>query len=176
MPISAPGRTEAGLTLVELLVVMLIVGMTAGIVIFAVPRGQSDLAKASLQVERDVASLREAAVAEVALYGVLTSTDGYALYRAAEGQWILIETREMPRSVTLEFKPEGGWELPEHRGEIILGILQPAEEETEDEGEPDIVFGPEGSVTPFTVKLQDGRRDTTIRVGSFGELVEDEDA
>ncbi|GGY52713.1 prepilin-type N-terminal cleavage/methylation domain-containing protein [Parvularcula lutaonensis] len=174
MPISAPGRTEAGLTLVELLVVMLIIGMTAGIVIFAVPRGQSDLAKASLQVERDIAALREAAVAEVALYGVRTMPRGYVLYKAEEGAWSELAVRELPRSVDLELKPEGGWELEEHRGEIPLGI--PPADDDDAPKEPEVVFGPEGSVTPFSVKLSDGRRDAEIRVGPFGELVEEGDA
>lgn len=176
MRISAPGRAERGLTLVELLVVMLIIGMTAAVVMFAVPRGPSELQTAVRMVEADVAAMRDRAVSEVALYGLLPNEAGYARYRAEEGAWTLIDQREIPRDVAFEILPEEGWQLPEHRSEVILGIDLRSDEDEEDVIRPTIVFGPEGSVTPFAVNLREGRLDATVRVGPFGKIGEDEDA
>ena len=163
----APGKTEAGLTLVELLVVMLIIGMAAGMVVFAIPRGQSDVAKSALQVERDVASLREAAVSNVDTYALKSVVGGYARYKAEDGQWALLDTTVFPKTVAFELAAEGGWYLPEHRETLQIG--SPPEQERE-VFRPNILFAPDGSVTPFTVHLRDGRLKTSIRVDTFGKI------
>lgn len=168
MLISAPGKTEAGLTLVELLVVLLIVGMTAGMVVFAIPRSQTGLASSSLQVERDVASLRDAAVSNVATYALKTVAGGYARYVARDGQWVLLDTTEFPDGVDFELAAEGGWQLPEHEETILIG-LPPAEEE--EPFAPDVLFSADGSVTPFAVQLRQGRDEAVLHIGPFGRIV-----
>lgn len=170
MQTSAPGRTEAGLTLVELMIVLLIIGMVSGVVLFTIPGGQSDLSKATLQVERDVASLREAAVTDVATYALKSVVGGYARYKAQDGQWVLLDTTVFPKSVQFELAAEGGWDLPEHRETVQIGI-PPAEEEAL--FRPDILFSSDGSVTPFAARLRDGRLKTSVRVDAFGRIDEE---
>ncbi|NNU17109.1 prepilin-type N-terminal cleavage/methylation domain-containing protein [Parvularcula sp. ZS-1/3] len=174
MPTSAPGRTEAGVTLVELLVVMLIIGMAAGMVLFAIPNEPSALGQISQQLERDVAALRDQAVAESAHYAVDISPEGYGIYRAEEGQWVLLAARAVPSVVGFELTSQEAFALPEHREDILLGL--PFTEEDEGAFDPEIHFAPDGSVTPFAVKLGQGRLKTVISVDAFGRIVEVDDA
>lgn len=179
MPTSAPGKTEAGLTLVELMVVLLIVGMTASVVVLARPRGQSPLVEAVEMVERDVLSMREVSLAEVASLGVVTGPDYYVRYRGVDGAWGDPVERVLPRGVVMKLAPREGWALPEHQESLpftLRGAQAPAEDEDEEAVKPDVVFGPDGTVTPFSLELSDGPDRVLISVGPFGrfEVVRDE--
>ncbi|MEM1379668.1 MAG: prepilin-type N-terminal cleavage/methylation domain-containing protein [Pseudomonadota bacterium] len=173
------GRTrarQAGLTLVELLVVLLIIGMTAGLAALAVPRGESDLSKAARFVERDITALRDRAVTEVALFGL--NADGQVLtrFRGAAGAWQVAAQVGLPGDVDIDLAPVEGWALPEHETELVLGISPDDPEAEEEPFRPLVVFGPEGSVTPFVVTLRDRRAAVIIRVGPFGRVEVDDDA
>ncbi|NRA30100.1 MAG: prepilin-type N-terminal cleavage/methylation domain-containing protein [Parvularculaceae bacterium] len=171
MPTSTTGRTEAGVTLVELLVVLLIIGLSVSFVVFSVPRGQSDLAKATTLVEREIAGLRDSAVSNVAIFGL--TIDGRRLdrFRAGEGEWLLAQQTELPGRVVVKVQSEEGWSLPEHEEEISLGgVFEQQEREGEGAFRPAIVFSPEGGVTPFSVTLRDRSDSVTIRVGPFGRM------
>ncbi|MCQ8185058.1 prepilin-type N-terminal cleavage/methylation domain-containing protein [Parvularcula maris] len=165
-------HTQCGLTLVELLIVLLIVSMTAGIVMFAVPRQPNDLLSVSQQFERDVIAARDQAVAEAALYGIEPMPGGYVVYRLVPEGWLAVEQRSLPRG--LAFAIEGGdmFDMPEHRDEIGFG-LPPKEEEATASLMPDILFAADGTATPFTATFGTGRLQSRVMVGPFGELKED---
>lgn len=187
MPISAAGRTDPGqrgVSLVELLVVLLVIGMAAGMVVLVMPRGEADIASAVRTAERAVAGARDRAVTEVTVLGVVAGDGRLSVFEAREGRWQRAGIRQMPGGVTVDLLPEEGWRLPEHPGELLLGLAPPRSEEAADGPgipdepfAPDIVFSPEGSVTPFALRLHDGRREAVIRVGPFGTIrTDDEDA
>ncbi|MEM9838283.1 MAG: GspH/FimT family pseudopilin [Pseudomonadota bacterium] len=183
MPILVAGRTrrarfanrQRGLTLVELLVVLLIVGMTAGLAAMSIPRGQSDVRQASALLERELAALRDQAVTEVAVLGL--SSDGGTLtsFRGVDGAWVLTGELPMPGRAEVELVLDEGWQLPEHTDELILGISAEAEEGTQEAFRPQIIFSPEGSVTPFALRVREGRDRQMIRVGPFGTIMVDGD-
>jgi prepilin-type N-terminal cleavage/methylation domain-containing protein len=164
---------QKGLTLVELLVVLLIIGMTAGIVVFAVPRQEGSVLSVTKQFERDVIAARDQAIAEAALYGIEPLPGGYVVYRLVPGGWLPVEERALPRG--LVFTIEGGdlFELPEHRDD--LGFAAPPQEEEAAAGlMPDVLFAADGTATPFTALFAAGQLRSRVTVGPFGELKEDE--
>lgn len=168
---STTGRTEAGVTLVELLVVLLIIGLSVSFVVFSVPRGQSDLAKATALVEREIAGLRDSAVSNVAIFGLTIEDRRLDRFLAGEGQWQLAQQTELPGRVSANVQSEEAWSLPEHEEEINLGgVFEEREREAEEAFRPGIVFSPEGGVTPFSVTLRDRGDSITIRVGPFGRM------
>lgn len=184
MPTLAAGRTDApsaangqaGLTLVELLVVLFIFAMTAGLAAMAIPRDQSDVSRASAMLEREIAALRDTAVTEVAVIGLTANGDTFTSFRGVDGVWVLAGEMRMPGRAEVELVPEEGWVLPEHTDEIILGITEEPEGNVEEAFRPQIVFAPEGSVTPFSLRVREGRDRVTLRVGPFGRIVVDDDA
>jgi len=171
MRTSTTGKSETGVTLVELLVVLLIIGLSVSMVVLAVPRGQSDLAKAATLVEREIAGLRDSSVATVSVFGLTVDGQRLDRFRAAEGAWQLAQQTDLPGRVIVELKPDETWDLPEHTEEISLGgVFEKPDEGEEETFRPEIVFAPEGSVTPFTIQLRDGRESVIIRVGPFGRI------
>jgi general secretion pathway protein H len=177
MQISAPGRTDPGhlsqrgLTLVELLVVLLIVGVAAGIVIFSIPDGREDERSAMARFEQDVISARDQAIAENTLYGIEPVPGGYTVYRLVAEGWLPIESRAFPDDMRFELLPEDAFELPEHREEIGFG-LPPREEPATAALSPDLLFAADGSVTPFTAVFagRDGRQ--ALKGDPFGTVEE----
>ncbi|MEM1410476.1 MAG: prepilin-type N-terminal cleavage/methylation domain-containing protein [Pseudomonadota bacterium] len=174
MRISSTGRNEAGLTLVELLVVLAIIGLSTALVVVAAPRKGSDLAVATRLVEREVAGLRDSAVSRSALFALAIDAARLDRFEAKDGAWTLIEQTTLPAAVGVTLETGVGWSLPEHEEEVRLGgVFQQTEEAAEEEFRPPIVFTPEGSVTPFSVLLRQDQSSVIIRVGPFGRVTVD---
>jgi general secretion pathway protein H len=169
MPISAPGRTERGLTLVELLVVLLIIGMTTGLTVLALPRSDSDLAAIAQRLERDIAALRDDAVAQGRFYGITAEPGRIRRVTARDGEWQVLDEQRLPPGFAVELRAEEGWQLPEHRDTLLF---TPPQEETEEDSVklPPIRFAPDGSVTPFSVTLRQGRAQAILRIGADGRF------
>jgi hypothetical protein len=152
---------------------MLIIGMTAGIVVFSIPRQPSDMLSVSQQFERDVIAARDQAIAETALYGIEPQPGGYTIYRLVAAGWLPVEARRLPRSVSLKLEPEDAFELPEHREEIGFGLPVTQEEKTA-ALMPDILFAADGTATPFTATFAGGRSKSVLLGDPFGRLQEGE--
>ncbi|MEM9809646.1 MAG: GspH/FimT family pseudopilin [Pseudomonadota bacterium] len=174
MPISALGNFEAqrtaerGLTLVELLVVIAIMGFASGAVLLTVTTGRAPIVDAALKVERDIASMRDTAVASVSVFGLRTEEGGYGRYRGQAEGWVLFETYSLPHKIDMELVVGEDWSLTEHSEDVPFPEF---DEEDEDKAvEPEIVFSPEGSVTPFTLTLRDGERAIVLSVDGFGKV------
>ena len=89
--------SEAGLSLVEIMVALFIVGLSASFVMVSLPQSRSDLVRAGDAISRQVETLRETALSSGEPYGLrFTKTGVEALvYRA--GDWV-----EPPRSLSLQ--------------------------------------------------------------------------
>lgn len=90
MPISATGARagpEAGFTLIELMVTLVIVGLVAGAVVLTVPDGQPKLADEAERLAARLTRAREEAVLTNRGIDVSVTPQGYAFRALAKGAW-----------------------------------------------------------------------------------------
>jgi general secretion pathway protein H len=174
MRISVPGRNERGLTLVELLVVMLIIGFTAGMVMLAAPRGETGLSEAMRAAERQIAALRDEAVYGGKLLAIRNGEAGFDVLEARGGEWQVRERVILPPSVSASLAPDSTWRLPEHPEEILFGRPLGEDEEEEEAEAPDMVFAPSGEVTPARLELTTAGGEMVLRIDSFGKITRED--
>ncbi len=136
-------RRVRGFTLVEILVVLMIVSVMAGVVIARFPSFTMDeeFLRESERIRVVMELLRDEAVISSTEYAFVTEDDGYAfhLYNEFEQSWV--ESKQPP------FEPRT---LPEGL-ELVMRIedtgftLTPDDEETE----PSVLVMSSGEITPF---------------------------
>lgn len=98
------GASEAGFTLMEILMVVFIVGLSAGIVVMSLPERSDALQDETARLERVIEALSDRAVLSGNAYGLeLTEVSYKAVIRQNE-IWVPVAQyeRRLPRSVTLE--------------------------------------------------------------------------
>ncbi|MEE4208524.1 MAG: GspH/FimT family pseudopilin [Parvularcula sp.] len=170
MRISAPGRSDqGGLTLVELLIVMVIVGMTAGMVMLAAPRGETDLRRAAVELERELASLRDGALYAGRVYGMGFEEKGVVTYEPGGEGWRERSVLDFGGTVSFKASPGEGLVLPEHEDEIAFGRPL-SEDEKEAPSEPTILFLPDGGATPAEIELRSAEGAIVITLDAQGRL------
>jgi general secretion pathway protein H len=95
MPTSATGadrrRHEAGFTLVELMVVLVIVGLMASVAVMTVPRGPSLAAQADQFAARLTRAKEEAVLTNRAI-GVRLTAQGYAFRARTADGWVALDS------------------------------------------------------------------------------------
>ncbi len=120
MPKSATGATEAaqlraagpaGFTLVELLVVLVIAGITAGLVLLRLPTIGGDRPERLLErLEVELETICDQALLSGNARGLRFHDDGYDFWLRAAGQWQSTDrprARDWPERTTIELDIEG---------------------------------------------------------------------
>ncbi|MEO1041003.1 MAG: type II secretion system minor pseudopilin GspH [Pseudomonadota bacterium] len=160
--------SERGITLVELLIVITIMGLMAGLVVMTVPR-PSPLQRTAERMERELFALRDEAVVSSRARGLSVLPSGIALFEAQDNGWVEIETFAVPPVLSLELKQETSWQLPEHQDKPSFSRRQDNQQKEESQ-QPDIRFSPLGEVTPFTLYMLTATDGVVISVDDFGDV------
>lgn len=90
-PRSDPARIPSGFTLIELMVVIFIVGLTATVVMISLPDGSREVRSDADRFAQRIAAARDEAVLESQPIALWVSPSGYGFERRREGAWQPIE-------------------------------------------------------------------------------------
>ncbi len=86
-------QNNAGFTLVELMVVLLIIGLMASIVVFSVPGGSSALEEDAQRFAARTAALRDNAILQSRPMAVQVTPSCYSFMERRKGSWSVIEDK-----------------------------------------------------------------------------------
>lgn len=145
---------QAGMSIIEVLMVVFIIGLTAGIVTLTIPQRPTEeqaSAQAFAQVLRDA---QDRAILSGQPTGIRLSETGYAFVQWRRERW----------------NPQGRPEVLPRR----LNIVRRTEQVDAPESWPDIIFDPTGIVEPaeFELRGRGARFDITLQETGEVRLVE----
>jgi general secretion pathway protein H len=161
-------RADAGFSLLELLVVVLIIGLIAQAVTLSMGALGNDrqLEEEAGRLRSVIDLLHEEALMQSRDYGVMFTSTGYRfyVYDYQELEWVLPQTDRLLQQYTL--RPQLAMSL------ILDGRNVPLEPNFEsqdvDNAEPQIMLLSSGEVTPFTIEMErdgiDGRFELTAQL------------
>lgn len=151
-------RSDAGISLVEIMVAMFIVGLASSFVVLNIPRTPTPLEEARRQVED--ALITSARLADIGgePRGVKLRVDRLELLVFRDGEWRA--PNDFNRLKDVEWDEEVRLTVPETRRRP----RPVSDEEEEDVVQPDIWFDPTGIATAkqFDLSWKDGRYRFTI--------------
>ncbi|MEZ5927242.1 MAG: type II secretion system minor pseudopilin GspH [Parvularculaceae bacterium] len=162
---------QRGLTLLELLVVVVILALVTSIAVFNAPAVRSN---ARVEAERFAARTNAAfedAVLEGSVMSIEMTPAGYKVLRYGDGKWNAVETRgraterEYPKNVRVTLTVE----------DAALKNKSKMERPSEKDEPQRIIIDPIGLTAPFTVEFADGR-DTWSVIGGAGKVKVEHDA
>lgn len=147
-----PARHAHGFTLVEVLVVLFIIGISASFIILSAPSSErSRVDQYAQQLLEDFHYARDLALMRYSLVGWQVSQSGYQLaLRHPDGRWIPHQSRAVPA------RP---W--PDH---LQLDGIGDRPASLTPETPPALVFFPSGEMTPLTLDLRLGETVRQIQV------------
>ena len=138
---------ERGFTLVEVLLVVFIAGLSASIIVMTLPNGPERLEREAGRVELALETLQERSVVTGQVHGVELFVDRFEVVRRSDGDWQGDRSLGMDLSAPIEFV------VQRRRGE---------------EG-PHFFLDPSGAPTDVELVLTDGRRSLALAFGAPNE-------
>ncbi|UZE94475.1 type II secretion system minor pseudopilin GspH [Alkalimarinus alittae] len=150
IPSRTQASTQAGFTLIEILVVMVLLGLLSGVAVFTLGSGkqQRELANEAQRLHALLRMASEEAILSNSEIGFSIDEDGYEFleYDDEALTWsgstiAVLKNRSFPEWVAIEFRKEGD----------DLKILGKDEDDLK---RPDMMLLSSGEVTPFTITLQ----------------------
>jgi general secretion pathway protein H len=168
---SSPGRSSAGFTLVEILVVLVIIGIMIGgaVLTISVASSDSDLDKERNRMAAVMNYLRDQANLQNREYGIRCFEGGYEflVYDARNDAWLRLEddvltmARKLPAGIDMTLLIEGR--------QIVL----PPASIKDEERQPQILLFSSGELNLFELTLgREGGRSVTFKPGSASENIE----
>ena len=161
---------QGGLTLVELLVVLVVMALIGAVVIGTLPPPASEAERAARRVAADLPALGDEAVVSARPIG-LDAGDGIVVLTYGTDGWTPRESREVADGLSLsvaaadEILPPD----PPPTGTLLV-YRPPSERETDREPPPPpppVIFSPTGEVTPFVLTVE-GRERWQVAVDGSG--------
>ncbi|WP_428409170.1 type II secretion system minor pseudopilin GspH [Hyphococcus sp.] len=159
-------RRQRGFSLVELLVVMALAAMVAGIVVINAPPGRSDVRRTAERLAARLDFAAQEAVTSGALVGLRLDEEGYAFFDYQRGEW---KPATSERLKTERFPAEFSVAVTR---DAAAKKNEPEEKQTENETiiRPELRFLPTGETTPVTVVFQDRREIWRITLDGAGKV------
>lgn len=145
--------SEAGFTLIEVLMVVFIVGLAAGGIVMAFPDKPTELANEGVRFEQTIEALADRAVLTGNLHALTLTTDGYQASRREAGEWVPL--------------PRYGRDLAENNISIIA-LDRPANRE---EVGPTLVLDPTGVPIQQRFQLTSRRRNLIVEFSNEAEVI-----
>ncbi|MEM9421235.1 MAG: prepilin-type N-terminal cleavage/methylation domain-containing protein, partial [Pseudomonadota bacterium] len=149
MLISAVGNNAArqrGLTLVELLVVIVIMAVVSGLAVAAIPSPESDVEKTARAFAASTGLLADAAVTSGQPTGLHVTATGWRALRYTEGRWTSIGMAEASGiakggvHLTLDLSDAFVLPEPEEDSDFVIAERRGVPQQSTDDLVPGIVF------------------------------------
>jgi general secretion pathway protein H len=137
-------RTQAGFTLIEILVVLVIIGivLTIGVTMYGGFSTQSKVKFAAETLAQTIEVTAEQAVLQASVLGLYVDQQGYRLLRYQQGRWRVVKSSALsrPKAFKADFDIQ----------------FKPAIKNTEKKSRtPQCVFGPSGTMTALQITIRD---------------------
>lgn len=167
---------QRGLSLVEILVVLALAAMVAGIVVINAPPGRGDARRAAERLAARLDFAAQEAVTSGAVLGLRLGDDGYEFYRYERGEWAPASAAQMNGEVfSPEFSVAIETEQPAKKNEPEERRLE-TKRETEKTVAPAFRFLPTGETTPAAFLIEDRRERWRVTLDGSGHVdVSDEE-
>ncbi len=148
---------QAGFTLMEVMVVMLIIGLMLGTVALNTPKKPDLLRAEGTSMVGRFRTLAQSSLIEQRSMGVRLSKTGYELLAFHDGVWTVSHTYTYEGDVipTVKFSRNGS--------KIELDALR-------NNPDPVIIFDTTGLASPFTLELESGHATVIIRSSISAEI------
>jgi len=143
--------TERGFTLVELLTVIFIIGLTGSLVVFNMPSRASAGERALNIFEQDIRQAADRAILTGRVYAIDVIEDGYQLKTWQDGDWVLFRR-------------------PQVRPDAILDIRVRSREEDADAMRPELIFDPTGVNDPVELEVRARGERFILTISAEGEV------
>lgn len=156
-------RSDAGLSLIEIMVAMFIVGLASGFVVLSLPRTPTPLAEARLVLDGLLNDQRNAAVLGGEPRGLVIDDHEIRALVYRRGEW------QRPRA----FAQESVFQLPSQTELEIAGEEDPVFQTRIDQDaaiEPDIWFDPSGFATEALLELDWNGDRLWFAISEMGEV------
>lgn len=149
---------EKGFTLLEILVVVVIIGITIGFAMLAFGDfgAKRQVIFASEQLVNDVKLVQHQAALEISTYGILINKDSYRVFRlSALNRWDVVSSHPIfrrhvfPGGATLRFQPRLG-----------------------DSKNPQIIINDSGDMTPFHLMVEMKGKVVAEVIGQHSGLIQ----
>lgn len=164
MPISIAGTVkptrkvnQAGFTLVEVLMSMLIISLMTGIVVLNLPKDENPIVTQGQLLANHLRIASQSSMIENTPVGIAFTEDGYEAVKYVAGQWETIE------QFTFETKSLPQMELKQNGAKINL-------EEAYKNGVPVIRYDTTGLATPFELSIDVYGDSIRIEGNANGEV------
>ncbi|MEM0929954.1 MAG: prepilin-type N-terminal cleavage/methylation domain-containing protein [Pseudomonadota bacterium] len=164
--ISDRQAAQRGLTLVELLIVIAIMGLMAGVVVLTV-RPQAPIERFAAALERDLIAMRNEAVIGSTARGLYVDEGRLHVLEISADGWRVASSADIPKGLDLELRLTEEFVLPEHRDNFDFPL---PDDDDKDVIEPQVTFGSLGEVTPFSLSLAATNEVRVFTVDQFGAL------
>ncbi|WOI54371.1 type II secretion system minor pseudopilin GspH [Parvularcula sp. LCG005] len=167
---------QRGLSLVELLVVLIVIGLISGVAVMAIAPRASEAERAATRFAGTVEQLLDMAIVEARPVGIDVAATSISVRRFSAGSWQAVA---LPRTagarvtdVSLELSVSDEFDLPEadDNDSIDLMFRQAPAKSAETTRMPVIVFSPVGEVTPFTLMFAGQDENWFVTVDRFASV------
>jgi type II secretion system protein H len=157
-------RRQLGISLVEILVVLMIAALVAGVVVMSAPPIRDGAQDESERFAARLSMAAEQAVTKGEMIGLKVVEDGYRFYRYRQGEWRAMDASfedhgAFPAEVGVEFKVSD---------DAKKNLQSETKRDTEDRPLPEIFFSPTGETTPFEIAFQERRARVSVTLDGAG--------
>ena len=151
---ACPPRST-GFTLIEVMVVVLIIGITVSLAVLSISSGEQPVETEARRLKVLLGLVREESILQGRNLGLRFKADGYQFFALTGREWVPLEEdqmlrqREMPAELRLELEAEG-----EHF------VFFPSDDDKDDKDKgakqdtPQVYFLASGEVSPFSLTLR----------------------
>jgi len=162
-------RRSAGFTLIEVMVVVLIMGITVSLAVLTMGSGEAPVQTEARRLQTLLGLVREESILQGRNLGLRFNADGYEFFVLGTTQWAALEgdtllrSRELPDGLRLELEAEGE--------RLQFFPSGDDDDKKEQPDEPQVFFLASGEVSPFSIILRPFDGDALrVRVSEVGAI------